>query len=52
MVHGAFLLLGRPEFRGSVSIGVLLAATAAGVVLLGASIFDARHRARRGIRIR
>ena len=45
LVHGTFLLLGRPEFRSSVSIGVLLAVTASGVVLLGASISAARRRA-------
>ncbi|WP_242392823.1 DUF6713 family protein [Anaeromyxobacter oryzisoli] len=36
--HGAFLLLGRSEFRSPISMGVLLAVTAGGVVLLIASV--------------
>lgn len=45
VVHGAFLLLGRPEFRSGVSIGVLLAVTVSGLILLSASISAARRRA-------
>ena len=42
-VHATFLLLGRPEFRTPVSIAVLAALAASGIVLLVASASASRR---------